>query len=116
MTGEMHSISQKGLDSNGDTWPIHAAIARAVGGRLEPFDVYQGPYIVVGPDIRVGRKPYQVAVQHLGVLRLWLFADDDGTGTVYREDTDTKATFFPIGNTRRACKAARSLLKTGEAK
>ena len=26
-------------------WPIHKAVADALGGRLRPFDQYQGPYI-----------------------------------------------------------------------
>jgi hypothetical protein len=46
MTGEMHRIDQDtGIDSNGDGWPLHLAIAKHTGGELRPFDVYQGPYI-----------------------------------------------------------------------
>ena len=111
MTGEMRHINQKGEDSNGEYWGVHAAIARAVKGRLEPFDVYQGPYIVAGPDLRVGTAPYQLAVQHLGIKRLWLVTDDGFLGQVYREDTDTFSEPFICYDTRAACRAARQLLK-----
>ena len=113
MTGEMHSITQKGLDSNGDSWPTHAAIARAVKGKLKPFDVYQGPYIVVGPDVRVGISPYQMAIQHLGAIRLWITDTDDFERPqvrIWREDTETTSKPFWYEDTRAACKAARKLL------
>ena len=114
MTGEMYSITKQGVDSNGDCWAMHAAVARAVGGRLEPFDVYQGPYIVVGPDVRVGSAPYQLAVQHLGVKRLWIVPEDDSNGAfvqVYREDTDTLSELIWWEDTGHAAKEARKLLK-----
>lgn len=111
MTGEMASIRRDGMDSNGEQWTVHAAVARSVGGVLRPFDVYQGPYISVGPDLRAGSGCYAPLISHLGAVRLWLSADDDGGGVVYREDTDTQAAYFPAWDTRRACKAARSLLK-----
>ena len=38
MAGEMTHV-------NAAEWPIHRAIARALRGRLRPFDQYQGPYI-----------------------------------------------------------------------
>lgn len=38
MAGEMNH-----LDPN--EWPTHKAVAEALGGRLQPFDEYQGPYI-----------------------------------------------------------------------
>ena len=38
MAGEVRQV-------NPDEWPTHKAIADAVGGRLRPFDQYQGPYI-----------------------------------------------------------------------
>jgi hypothetical protein len=110
MTGEMHAIDQRGRDSNGATWPVHAAIARSVKGRLEPFDVYQGPYIVVGPELTAGNPPYRCPLP--GAVRLWVGIDglDDVTGIVYREDTDQQAYYYPAWDTRRACRAARSLL------
>ena len=96
MTGEMYSINQDGLDDDGNEWPIHAAIAKAVKGTLQPFDQYQGPYILVGEDVRIGSRPYQVAVQGLGVIRLWLGADDDDMPYIYREDTDEIIHYWPL--------------------
>lgn len=60
MTGEMSRIDQKGHDSNGDDWPMHAAVAKALRCPLQPFDVYIGPYIRC----------------HEG----WLFLGSDGDG------------------------------------
>ena len=108
MTGEMCSITQKGVDSDGNEWPIHAAIAKAVRGTLQPFDQYQGPYILIGSDVRAGQAPYQVAVQHLGVKRLWISETAEGP-VVYREDTDTQARFM-YEDTESAIAAAQSLL------
>lgn len=110
MAGEMHSINQDGLDSNGEMWETHAAVAKAVGGKLVPFDVYQGPYILVGEDVRVGERPYQLAVQSVGVVRLWLQSDDGMSGQVYREDTDTLSPPFPLFITEEAVDAAIGLL------
>ena len=112
MTGEMHSINQKGIDSNGDSWPTHAAIARAVKGNLKPFDVYQGPYIVVGQDQWVGKPPYHLPVLNVGVIRLWLSSIDSKTAQIWREDTDTLSEPFFYDDTRTACKEARKLLNT----
>lgn len=47
MTGEMRHIDRDGNDSNGETWETHALLARALRGKLRPFDVYTGPYIEV---------------------------------------------------------------------
>ena len=110
MTGEMHSINQKGEDSNGEVWSLHAAIARAVKGKLKPFDVYQGPYIAVGNDYRVGSPPYDMPVQGLGIVRLWLSTDGGGVIQVWREDTDTLSAAFWWNDTRKACREARKLL------
>ena len=110
MTGEMMTIDQEGLDSNGEDWPTHAAVAKAVGGTLRPFDTYQGPYIVVGDDITVGTAPYKLAVQGMGVKRLWLCTDDGMSGQVYREDTDTLSESFPLEIEECAVDAALSLL------
>ena len=110
MTGEMYAIDQDGKDSDGNYWPIHAAIARSVKGKLCPFDVYQGPYITVRNDIRVGQRPYQVAPLHLGAVRLWISSDDGAVCTVYREDTETESAPFWYTDTRSACREARKLL------
>ena len=110
MTGEMYSINRRGEDSNGEVWSVHAAVAGAVRGKLQPFDAYQGPYIVIGPDVRVGNPPYALAVQHLGGKRLWLTSDEGFWGRGYREDTDTLSEPFPMFDTRAACRQARKLL------
>lgn len=110
VTGEMHSINQDGTDSNGDVWATHAAVAHAVGGTLEPFDAYQGPYIAVGHDLRVGQPPYAVPVRGLGMIRLWLVTDDGIEGRVYREDTDTQSESFWCQDEDGAAAAALTLL------
>ena len=114
MTGEMSRIDQDGTDSNGDVWSTHAAVARAVGGELCPFDSYQGPYIVVGKDIVAGGAPYRMPVPGFGVVRLWLISDDAFTGRVYREDNDTMSDPFWQDDEEAAADAARSLLGLGE--
>lgn len=109
MTGEMYAIDQDGHDSNGDHWPTHAAIAKALGGTLEPFDAYQGPYVLIGPDLRAGRQPYAATLP--GPCRLWLQTDDGVIGQVYREDTDTLSRPFAcLGDESEAIDAARELM------
>lgn len=98
MTGEMHTINPNGIDSNGDEWPQHAELARRLGGTLEPFDKYQGPYICLGPDVRAGLAPYAVPLVVLGTTRLWLCADWDSDGldlTIYNEATDKSSPLIP---------------------
>lgn len=103
MIGEMCQIDPvTATEPNGTEWPIHAAIAKAVGGTVRPFDQYQGPYIVIGSDVRIGTRPYQLAPLGLGIVRLWVNED-----TVYREDTDTGE---PYWDTASAISAALSLL------
>mgnify|MGYP001559819331 FL=1 len=93
MAGEMPCIDPvTGETPDGGVYTLHAAIAKAVGGTIQPFDTYQGPYVVVGKDVRMGERPYQLAVQGVGVIRLWVGTDDgwpDYLARVYREDTDT---------------------------
>lgn len=43
MTGEMYKS-----DVTEEEYPLHFAIAKALHGTVEPFDVYQGPYVVIG--------------------------------------------------------------------
>jgi hypothetical protein len=93
--GEVHSIDKTGLDSNEEYWPLHAAIARAVGGTLRAFDYYQGPHIT---------SP---------VGTFWLSMDGDYRARVWREDTDTLSESFPAygpDSESYAHKAALSLL------
>jgi len=117
MTGEMHSIDQTGKDSNGDIWPLHLAIAKAIGGELQPFDVYQGPYISVGGDAKAGSPPYVAPVQGLGIVRLWVHSDDGVEARVYREDTDQQSEPFPMFAPfaeELAANAARSLMSPNQ--
>lgn len=76
MTGEMLSIDPvTGIDSNGEEYYFHSAIAKALNGKVMPFDKYQGPYVLIGNDITVGNPPYRRPVPGLGVTRLWLISD-----------------------------------------
>lgn len=115
MTGEMHHIDQDGNDSNGECWPIHAAVAKALrdegyDATLQPFDQYQGPYILVGKDMRVGQRLYQLAVQNMGVIRLWLTATVHGAAVICREDTDTSSDAFVPDDIETAICCAKELM------
>ena len=115
MTGEMCNIDQDGKDDSGNEWTMHAAIVKALRAEgydatLQPFDQYQGPYILVGKDIRVGERPYQLAVQNMGVIRLWIVVDSDGEGLVYREDIDASSDAFWCDDIEGAIDGARELL------
>ena len=118
MTGEMYHIDQDGKDDSGNEWPIHAAIAKALredghDATLQPFDQYQGPYILVGKDIRVGTRPYQLAVQNQGVIRLWVTHEDDdipdGLLVIFREDTEAVSKPFWFNDIDTAIACAREL-------
>ena len=112
MTGEMGFIDQEGLDSNGEEWPLHAAIAKELNGTIKPFDQYQGPYVVFGSDIRVGNNPYAMAPTGLGIKRLWLIADDEDEEFHfwYREDTEAYSFRFWWNDESMALEAAKQLL------
>jgi len=111
MTGEMCWIDQNGMDSNGDCYELHAAVAKAIGGTLQPFDVYQGPYILIGKDVRIGSSPYALASTGMGVKRLWLVNEDNGWGQWFREDTEQFSSEFWWDDVEEAIEAARELLK-----
>lgn len=105
MTGEMIRA-----DVTRETWPTHFAIADALGGTVEPFDQYQGPYICVGGDVRIGAEPYAVAPRGLGVVRLWLCRDDGADCYVYNEATEEKSEPFFELDEWAAVEAARSVV------
>lgn len=64
MAGEMNWIDPiTGETGDGEVYELHAAIAKALGGTIQPFDKYQGPYVLIGSDIRSGSQPYAVAVK-----------------------------------------------------
>ena len=60
MTGEMHRS-----EVTPEAYPTHFAIARALGGTVEPFDQYQGPYVCIGRDVRAGSGVYALAPRGL---------------------------------------------------
>jgi len=112
MTGEMHTITPSGIDSNGDEWPAHAELARRLGGTLQPFDVYQGPYICLGPDVRAGIPPYAVPVSRPDTTRLWLMGTVDSWAVrVYNDSTDKASDAIPWDDNDAIESAARSLLQ-----
>lgn len=71
MTGEMSKD-----DVTRDEFPLHFAIADALGGTVEPFDVYQGPYI------------------KLIDARLFIGSDDGFVAYVWNEATGEQSEFL----------------------
>ncbi len=106
MTGEMYAS-----DVTAAEYPIHFAIARELGGQVKPFDVYQGPYVVIGADLRAGSDPYAFAPRGLGIVRLWLCSEGDGPlCTIYNESTDKQSEPFWYDDEIGAVEAARNVL------
>ena len=106
MTGEMLKE-----EVTRDNYPLYFKIADALGGTVEPFDQYQGPYILVGQDVIVGDAPYALAPLNLGVVRLWVIDQDNGIEVaIYNEATDKTSDPFPWGCDDLAVDAARSVL------
>jgi hypothetical protein len=97
-------------DCTRDNYPVHHAVADALGGTVRPFDQYQGPYVVVGPDVRAGSEPYAVAPRGLGVVRLWLCDDGEGRVTVFNEATERESDPFIWDDENGAIEAARSVV------
>ena len=85
MTGELAQS-----EVTRETYPMHYAIADALGGAVIAFDTYQGPYILIGEDIRGGEGVYATAPTGLGVTRLWI---SDGP-IIYNEATEKSMPFF----------------------
>lgn len=73
MTGEMSKA-----DVTPEEFPIHFALAKEFGGTVEPFDVYQGPYVLL-PD----------------GTRLFIGCDDGAFGYVWNESTRESSAEFP---------------------
>ena len=108
MTGETHKIDPiTGEEPDGTVWRLHAAIAKAVGGTVQPFDnQYQGPYVLVGTEYDKYER---------GVIRLWIIpVATTADVQVYREDTDSLSSPFKWDDDAKAAKAALSLME-GEA-
>ena len=81
-----------------EEYPLHFSIARALRGTVEPFDVYQGPYILAP-----GAKLFICPPEN---------DNDSGLAVVWNDRTRTaSAPFWPYGPGagRRACRAARSV-------
>ena len=70
MTGEMSKA-----DVTREEYPLHFAIADALGGTVEPFDVYQGPYVLT------------TANGWAWPVRLFIGDDGDGGAYVWNEST-----------------------------
>lgn len=106
MTGEMVKS-----EVTREAYPLHFAIADEFGGSVEPFDQYQGPCVVIGDDIRVGRAPYALAPRGLGIVRLWIQSDDGAFYTVYNEANDRQSEIaFLWDDAGGAVEAAREVL------
>lgn len=91
-TGEM---SQEELDAHGrEEWPLHYAIADALGGVVKPFDQYQGPYIDLPEE-----------------GRLFIYSNDGVVGAVWNEDTKQESEPFmlEVGSENAAVDAALSV-------
>lgn len=72
MTGE-----QSKSEVTREAFPLHFAIADAIGGEVRPFDKYQGPYIATK------------------AARLWLVSADGYRASVYNETADKESNDFP---------------------
>ena len=107
MTGEM--IKE---ELTPETYPLQFAIADALGGEVQPFDVYQGPYVSIGPDLRIGHAPYAVAVQGLGITRLWVMSEDGVVATIFNEANEQESDpFLMNGPLEAVCDCARQVLQ-----
>lgn len=78
MTGEMSKA-----DVTEEAFPLHFAIAKAIGGTVEPFDVYQGPYI----STPTGE-------------RLFVASEDGDNAVVWNERTDESSSEFSAYTSR----------------
>ena len=86
-TGEMSKA-----DVTREAYPIHFAIADAVGGTVEPFDVYQGPYISTDQG------------------KLFITVEEGGMATVWNESTHNESNAFFYDDESGAIDAALSVL------
>ena len=73
MTGEMHES-----EVTRENFPLHFAIADALGGEVKPFDQYQGPYILTKRGC------------------LWLSTDDGAMATLFNEASGQSSAEFPL--------------------
>ena len=101
MTGEVSWIKPNGDDSNGEGWPVHAHVARALRCRLRPFDAYAGPYV----QHKRGRLFISSEDGAIGTVCLW----PGGVPPAYREPPTVE--YFPLDDAQAALTAAREVLR-----
>jgi hypothetical protein len=115
MTGEMDWIGQDGTDDQEEIWELHAAVAKAVNGKLYPFDKYRGPFILVGEGELPEEGYYKYPVEFPpGLARLWIFPEDDYFFRIWREDNDTQSRPIAWWDEDTAVAEAKRLLSRGE--
>ena len=101
MTGEMSWIKPNGDDSNGEGWPVHAKVARALRCRLRPWDVYCGPYI----QTKRGKLFLSTEDGMSGTACLW----PSGVAPAYREPVTCD--FPSVDDVDDALEACRAVLR-----
>ncbi|MBT9176517.1 MAG: hypothetical protein DDT20_00836 [Firmicutes bacterium] len=106
MTGEMSWIKPNGEDSNGETWGLHATVARALRCRLRPWDVYSGPYI----RHRAGKLFINSEDGEVGMVCIW----PGGIAPAYCEPITEE--YFPFDDVAAALVAARAVLRIARRK
>lgn len=105
MTGEMSWINSKGEDSNGESYPVHAKVARTLRCRLRPFDQYIGPYIAT----KHGKVFITSEDGWIGDICLW----PGGVAPAYREPVVWQ--YYPVDDADAALAAVREVLKKAKA-
>jgi hypothetical protein len=86
---------QSAEDLTREEWPMWYAIADALGGTVEPFDVYQGPYISVPGENG----------------RLFIVTEDGVWGQVWNEATQQSSSQFDMENENEAVDAALEIVE-----
>ena len=106
MTGEMGWIKPNGDAGNGESYPLHAAVARNLRSPLRPFDTYIGPYIAH----KRGKLFISSEDGIVGTVCLW----PGGVAPAFREPK--VAEFFPLDDVEAATVAARQVCRKEAAK
>lgn len=101
MTGEMSWVKPNGEAADGNTYAVHAVVARALRCRLRPFDAYIGPYV----QTKRGKLFISTEDGAGGTVCLW----PDGQPPSMREPIT--ADYFPFDDSVAALAAARDVLK-----
>jgi hypothetical protein len=101
VTGEMSWIKPNGEAGDGNTYDGHAEVAKALRCRLQPFDVYQGPYI----DTKRGKLFLSSEDGLVGQATIWV----NGEAPAYRPPIVED--YFPCCDWIAALEAARRALK-----